>query len=89
MFFSFHMTASLYDNHLPPARAFAVVESIASKLAIDGGKLYQLSSQQLISCDYKPARNLDGCKGGTIQDALSTIKVCVLARVCVRVCVHL
>ena len=54
-------------------RAFAIVETIASRYAIQYKHLYELSPQQLISCDYDPAMGLDGCNGGDIYVALSTL----------------
>ena len=53
-------------------RAFAIVETIASKYAIQYNHLYELSPQQLISCDYDPP-GLDGCNGGDIYLALSKL----------------
>ena len=55
-------------------RAFAVVETIASAYAIENGHLYQLSPQQLISCDYHPNMSLDGCKGGSLKEAFQTTR---------------
>ena len=54
-------------------RAFAVVETIASRYAIQSKHLYELSPQQLISCDYDPSAGLEGCSGGEICSALSTL----------------
>ena len=51
-------------------RAFAIVETIASRYAIQYKHLYELSPQQLISCDYDPAVGLEGCNGGDIYVAL-------------------
>ena len=53
-------------------RAFAVVETIASAYAIQSNHLYQLSPQQLISCDYYPTLSLDGCQGGSLKEAFQT-----------------
>ena len=64
-----------YSPSLPPSlcRAFAVVETIASAYAIENdGHLYQLSPQQLISCDYHPSLALDGCRGGSLREAFNT-----------------
>ena len=58
----------------PYRRAFAVVETIASAYAIETGHLYQLSPQQLISCDYNPALSLDGCRGGSLKAAFQTTR---------------
>lgn len=58
----------------PCCRAFAVVETIASAYAIVTGHLYQLSPQQLISCDYYPTLSLDGCHGGSLKEAFQTTK---------------
>jgi hypothetical protein len=55
-------------------RAFAVVETIASAYAIETGHLYQLSPQQLISCDYHPSLSLDGCRGGSLKEAFQTTR---------------
>ena len=55
-------------------RAFAVVETIASAYAIETGHLYQLSPQQLISCDYYPTLSLDGCRGGSLKEAFQTTR---------------
>ena len=62
--------SSTYSCH----RAFAVVETIASAYAIKSHRLYQLSPQQLISCDYNPAKSLDGCRGGSLKEAFETIR---------------
>ena len=51
-------------------RAFAIVETIASRYAIQYNHLYELSPQQLISCDFDPAVGLEGCNGGDINVAL-------------------
>ena len=59
---------------LHTCRAFAVVETVASAYAIKSHHLYQLSPQQLISCDYKPGLSLDGCRGGSLKEAFQTIK---------------
>lgn len=57
-------------------RAFAIVETIASAYAIEQGQKIQfiLSAQQLISCDYNPRLNLDGCKGGALMPAFATLR---------------
>jgi cathepsin O len=52
--------------------AFATVETIASRYAIQTGHLWELSAQQLISCDT--GVDLDGCKGGALEVAFGTIK---------------
>ena len=55
-------------------RAFATVETIASRYAIQTGYLLELSAQQLISCDV--GDELSGCKGGALLSAFkSTLKV--------------
>ena len=59
--------------YLCVCRAFAIVETIASRYAIQYGHLYELSPQQLISCYYLPAVGLEGCNGGDIQVALLTL----------------
>ena len=56
-----------------PRRAFAVVETITSRYAIQTGQLVELSPQQLISCDTWPG--LQGCDGGVLEVAFASIKV--------------
>ena len=51
-----------------------MVETVASAYAIKSHHLYQLSPQQLISCDYNPAKSLDGCRGGSLKEAFETIR---------------
>ena len=53
-------------------RAFATVETIASRYAIQSGHLLELSAQQLISCDVGP--ELDGCSGGALELAFSSVE---------------
>ena len=50
------------------------METIASAYAIETDHLYQLSPQQLISCDYYPSLSLDGCRGGSLKEAFQTIR---------------
>lgn len=50
-----------------------MVETITSRYAIQSGQLVELSPQQLISCDT--AVGLDGCDGGVLQVAFSSITV--------------
>ena len=55
-------------------RAFAIVETIESKYAIDHlphHELYELSPQQLISCEV--VTYLDGCDGGVLVIAFDTL----------------
>lgn len=54
-------------------RAFATVETIASRFAIQYKDLLELSAQQLISCDVKSGE-LNGCSGGTLLAAFWTVK---------------
>lgn len=54
-------------------RAFATVETIASRFAIQYKDLLELSAQQLISCDVKSGE-LNGCSGGTLYAAFETVK---------------
>lgn len=53
-------------------RAFATVETIGSRYAIQTGHLLELSAQQLISCDT--GRELDGCNGGALEFAFYSVK---------------
>lgn len=62
-------------------RAFAIVETMASRYAITKHRLYELSAQQLISCEYDPADELDGCQGGALETAFQ-----VLAQVYIGSC---
>ena len=59
----------MYNAH----RAFATVETIASRYAIQYGHLVELSAQQLISCDVE-IPSLDGCRGGALFEAFSTVQ---------------
>ena len=49
------------------------METIASRYAIQSKHLYELSPQQLVSCDYDPSAGLEGCSGGEICSALSAL----------------
>lgn len=60
-------------NVLNTGRAFATVETIASRFAIQYNRLLELSAQQLISCDIEPGE-LNGCEGGTLYSAFETVK---------------
>ena len=49
--------------------------SLKSRLAIQTGQsVNKFSVQQLISCDYNSSKNLDGCQGGALCNAFSSIK---------------
>jgi cathepsin O len=52
--------------------AFATVETIGSRYAIQTGHLLELSAQQLISCDT--GVELDGCKGGALEYAFGSVE---------------
>ena len=67
------MVYAVFISNVYLCRAFAVVETIASRYAIQSKHLYELSPQQLISCDYDPSVGLEGCSGGEICSALSTL----------------
>lgn len=54
-------------------RAFAVVETVTSRYAIQSSQLVELSPQQLISCDQLP--ELQGCDGGVLEVAFASITV--------------
>ena len=57
-------------------RAFSVVESLESRLAIQNGEpVNEFSVQQLISCDYNPSESLFGCQGGALFSAFISIVV--------------
>ena len=52
-----------------------MVETLESSYAIQNpGHLYELSPQQLISCDYNQKLELEGCDGGVIYNAFMTVK---------------
>lgn len=63
----------IVQNAPNTGRAFATVETIASRFAIQYKSLLELSAQQLISCDVKPGE-LNGCSGGTLYNAFDTVK---------------
>lgn len=61
------------DHRLWYDRAFATVETIASRYAIQYKDLVELSAQQLISCDVIMP-DLDGCNGGALLSAFGTVQ---------------
>ena len=48
--------------------AFAAIQQMESDHAITNGEVVELSSQQITSCTYEPAR--DGCNGGRAEQAI-------------------
>ncbi len=60
----------------PTFRAFAVAETIGSAYAIETNATIKhiLSAQQVISCDMNPNSGLDGCNGGVLKTAFSTLQ---------------
>jgi cathepsin O len=52
--------------------AFATVETIGSRYAIQTGRLVELSTQQLISCET--GGELEGCHGGQLEPAFRRIR---------------
>ena len=60
-------------------RAFSVVESLESRLAIDNNSSAKpLSVQEVISCEQNDTAKLFGCDGGLIFNAFERVKVCAL-----------